>query len=303
MDTAEQKDTRAEWLAKRAGDVTSTEISALFDLSPYMTRYELWHRKKNRLIVDGETSERMKWGLRLQESIAQGIAEDQGWMIRRMDEYMRLPDLRMGASFDYAIGDDGILEVKNVDSLIFKEGWIEDGDGLEAPPHIELQVQHQLATSNRKWAVIGALIGGNRVVLIRRERSESIIEAIRGRVAEFWASIEVGQEPEPLWERDATFIAKLYGYAEPGKVIDGDDEISQLAAEYRSISQEQKKTEAIRDGLKARLLTKMGDAEKVKGEKYTISAGLVGPAHVEYDRAGYRAFRIVWKRKGEQKGE
>ena len=29
-----------------------------------------------------------------------------------------------------------ILEIKNVDSLAFKEGWIVDGEDVQAPPHI-----------------------------------------------------------------------------------------------------------------------------------------------------------------------
>src|SRR3990172_11795006 len=111
----------AEWLSLRMKDITSTEISALFGISPYSTEFELWHRKKNKLYVDFEETERMTWGLRLQNAIAKGIAEDQGWKVRRMNEYIRIPELRIGASFDFSIeGKDiepGILEIKNVDSL------------------------------------------------------------------------------------------------------------------------------------------------------------------------------------------
>ena len=137
-----------EWLRLRLRDVTSTEVSALFGLNPYITEFELWHQKKNQEIVNFEIGERGKWGKRLEGIIAAGIAEDEGWRIRRMDEYIRQEEKFMGASFDFEILDDeGILEVKNVDSFIFKDGWIVDGDNLEAPPHIELQVQSQLAVS------------------------------------------------------------------------------------------------------------------------------------------------------------
>ena len=70
----------------------------------------------------------MKWGTRLQDSIAMGIAQDQGWSIRPMKEYITDTDLRLGASFDFAIGDDGLLEIKNVDSLVFHKQWESDGD-------------------------------------------------------------------------------------------------------------------------------------------------------------------------------
>ncbi|MCK5561232.1 MAG: YqaJ viral recombinase family protein, partial [Thermoplasmata archaeon] len=149
-----------EWLELRTQDITSTEIGALFGISPYVTEYELWHRKKNQTIVDFEENERMKWGTLLQDSIAAGIAEEQGWQIRRMDEYIRGSELRLGSSFDFSIEPDeankdkALLEIKNVDSLIFKQQWLknEETGKLEAPLHIEIQVQHQLLVSGRQYA-------------------------------------------------------------------------------------------------------------------------------------------------------
>lgn len=288
------------WLEVRAKDITSTEISALFGISPWCTEFELWHRKRDGVVVEIEENDRMKWGTRLQDSIAAGIAEDQKWTVRRMDEYMRDPELRIGASFDYSIDGQmpGLLEIKNVDSLIYKQGWIVDGDTLEAPPHIEIQVQHQLAVSGRAFAYIGALIGGNRVALIRREPDQEIIKAIKIKAAAFWKSIEAGIPPSPNFERDAEFIAKLYRYADPGKVYDAknDNEISTLAKRYKELGDALNSCTTELDAIKAQLLTKIGSAEKVFGENFTITAGLVGPARVEYDRDGYRAFKINWKK-------
>ena len=289
-----------EWLALRTKDITSTEVSALFGLSPYTTEFELWHRKKSNLAVDFEASERMVWGTRLQDAIAKGIATDQKWKVRRMDEYMRIPEQRMGASFDFSIEgpDPGLLEIKNVDSLIYKQGWtVEDGN-IEAPPHIEMQVQHQLAVSCRQYAYIGAFVGGNKVVLLKREPDLAIIQAIKDRVVKFWKSIDDGIEPKPDFEKDSEFIAKLYGFAEPGKVMDlaGNTEFNTLAARHRELGSAIKQCEGERDGLKAQMLMIIGDAEKCQGDGFSVSAGLIGPAHVEYDRAGYRSFKLNWPR-------
>jgi len=121
----------SEWLALRTKDITSTDVAALFGLSPYCTLFELWHRKKNLTSVDFEATEWVKWGQRLQDSIAAGVAEDNGWVIRRMSEYVRIPELRIGASFDFSIETEyerpsetfekGLLEIKNVDSLAFRD--------------------------------------------------------------------------------------------------------------------------------------------------------------------------------------
>jgi putative phage-type endonuclease len=292
--------TEAEWLELRAGDVTSTESPALFGCSPYTTQFELVHRKRERQVVTLEPNERVRWGSRLQDAIAIGIAEDNGWEVRRMSEYMRIPDIRMGSSFDFAVGEEGLLEVKNVDALAFRDGWLVEGDSVEAPPHIELQVQHQLAVSGRKWAAIGALVGGNRVVMIRREPDSSIVTSIRERVAKFWDDIAKGIEPSPNWTEDAGFIARLYSQAASGKVLDvrSDSDIAFLAAEYARLGEEEKTAKSQRDAVKAQLLMKIGDAEKAVGDGFSISAGTVSGGPVSFERASYRNFRVTWKKAG-----
>jgi putative phage-type endonuclease len=291
----------AEWLEERMKDVTSTEVSCLFGISPYSTAFELWHRKKAGVVVRLEQNERMTWGLALQDAIAGAIAKERGWIIARMTEYIRDPEARIGASFDFSIENPdqiGLLEIKNVDGLVFKQEWLEDENGnIQAPLHIEIQVQHQLAVSERAFCYIGALVGGNRLVLINRTRDEAVISAIKAKVAEFWQSIENNTPPAPDFQADAEFIGKLFGYATPGKVLNVVEDADMLAKakEYKALGDVIKTATEARDAIKAEFLTKIGDAEKVLGEGYTISTGVVGPAHVEYDREGYRMFKISWK--------
>jgi len=321
----------AHWLGLRAEDVTSTEAAALYGISPYSTLFETWHRKKDKAVVEIEINDRMKWGTRLQDSIAAGIAEDQGWKIRRMDEYMRLPGLKMGSSFDFAIEEEhevwrepdrledgikaggiytvgpykakeyrgiGLLEVKNVDSLAFMDGWLVTEDGqVEAPPHIELQVQHQLAVSGRSFAYIGALVGGNRVVLIKREPDLEIIEDLKKRVASFWFSIVSGVEPKPDFKRDAGFISRLYSYAEPGKIFAASDEtFTTLMLKYKEAALIEKQAGEDKDAVKAQILMAIGDCEKVRGEGFSIDCGITAGGPVAYERKPYRRFKPSWKK-------
>lgn len=290
---------KAEWLRKRTGDVTSTEVAALFDCSPYLTRFELFHRKRDKVVVDGEASERMKWGNRLEAPIALGIAEDKGWDVRPMKEYMRDATARIGASFDYAIDPDGILEVKNVDQWAYKDGWIVEDDGrVEAPPHIELQVQTQLMVSGRAYAYIGALVGGNRVALMKREPEAKIQEAIRREAVAFWKSVDDNQPPTPDFIKDAEFIKRLYSKVEEGKIIDakGNKEWLDLALMYKQRTAEVKLAENARDEVKSKIRIMMGDAEKVQGDGFSISAGMVSEAEVKYLRPAYRNFNVFFKK-------
>lgn len=293
----------AHWLALRMQVITSTDVSALFGLSPYMTNYELWHRKKNTEHVIFEESERMKWGNRLESAIAHGIADDMGWYVSPLKEFGVMEDLRAGSSFDFQFTDSdgvtGLLEIKNVDGLVFKGQWITEGNTvIEAPPHIEAQVQHQLMVTGYPVAYIAALIGGNRVALLKRTPQENIIANIKTKITEFWQSIDDNQPPEIDFNRDADFIISLNQSANPETIMDlsSNAHAEELALEYQRLGNELKTIDEKRTAIKAELITIIGENEKAISDKFTISAGVVGPAHVEYDRAGYRNFRIFFKK-------
>lgn len=301
-DIIHPKDKEA-WLKLRTEDITSTDIAALFNVSPYITLYELWHRKKDKSVVEIKESDRMKWGSRLESAIARGIAEDNGWNVEPLKCYMRNSE-RMGSSFDFAIDDNGILEIKNVDSLAFRDGWTVDEDGnIEAPPHIELQVQHQLAVSGRSYAYIGALVGGNYVALMRREPDTITIKAIKSKVKEFWDSIANNKEPAPNFERDYDFIRSIYQHAEPEKTIDANNNIDALVMTWRDLKAREKEIERELAPIqlelkatKAKLLIAINDAEKVNGKDYKISAGTVAASAISYTRESYRDFRISFNK-------
>lgn len=306
--------TEEAWLAERQRDVTSTESAALFGMSPYVTAFDLWHRKRSGTAPEFKTNERMKWGNRLEAAIAHGIAEEQGWIISPMKEYMRDPEARLGSSFDFIItslGEPVHLEIKNVDYLAFRDGWIEHEDGsIEAPEHIEMQVQHQMAVSGFKRAYIGAFVGGNRGVVIERERDEDVIRAIRHRVTEFWRTVDAGQEPEPVMPADAEVLIRLNQYAEPGKILDAssDENIAMLVTKYKRAAADEKSACEDKEAAKALLLEAIGDAEKVLLPGFTISAGMIAdtpPTIITPEmvgtsyggRKGHRGLRITAKKK------
>lgn len=287
---------KSHWLSLRAQDITSTEVSALFNMSPYQTLFEVWHRKKSGTYVSIDENERMKWGSRLESSIALGIAEDNTWGIIPKKHYIRDEDHKIGSSFDYEIIHPfkALLEIKNVDSINYSKSWDEN----EAPPHIELQVQHQMLVSGIDQAYIGALIGGNNLVLYKRTMNVEICKAILDKVGSFWKSIEMDIPPQPDFERDAKFIQSLNNYAEPGKILSSNDELDNLALDYKKISDEIKSLDVKKEEVKARMLSIIGDAEKIKGDSFTISAGIIGESVINYVRKPYRNFKITYK-KGE----
>jgi predicted phage-related endonuclease len=324
---------REEWLALRHKYISSTESAALFGLSPYSTAFEVAVLKKEAAPpAEYEENERMTWGLRLQRAIAQGIAEDYGVKVRALSGYATLPAERIGASFDFEIvglkqadQEDssawdcnpvlrehyqefgpGVLEIKNVDGFIFKQEWAEVDGALEAPAHIEIQVQHQLLAIERSWAAIGALVGGNRIIVFPRRSDPEVAHAIREKIGRFWAGLAAGKMPDITLPQDAEVIRALYHYAEPGKVLDlqgvADSPIVELAAKHAEATKLKSAAEAHHKSTGALLMMGIGDAEKVLLDGYSVNAAQVEAAEVKaYTRQAYRSLRVYPKKQKEAK--
>lgn len=162
---------KQSWLENRLLDVTSTEVSCLFNLNPWQSEFELYDQKKNKIVQNLEDNSRMMYGRMLEDSIAMIYAEQTKQKVEQFDEYMRIPELRMGSSFDYKIvseGEPGLLEIKNVDWVSYKNNWIEHSpENIQAPPHIELQLYHQMEVSGMNWGCICALVGGNDLKIVK----------------------------------------------------------------------------------------------------------------------------------------
>lgn len=303
---------REQWLAERVNDVTSTEVSALYGLSPYLSEFELFHQKRDKTIVHIQENERMKWGTRLESAIAHGAAEDMGWNIAKLDVYMRDTEAKIGSSFDFEILSSsdgaGILEVKNVDRLQYQQKWIDDGNGnIEAPEHIELQVQHQLEVSGRKWAAIVVLVGGNEQKIVLRNRDASIGADIRAKTTQFWDNVNANRPPSPDYVQDAEFIIKQLRRDGSGDYIVADQHLEQLIKNYEFVSREYNDLEKIKNQRRAEILELIGNAGKVVTSFGSLSCGnvkgkagtLVTPDMVGTvigASEGYRQFRFYPKK-------
>lgn len=303
-----------EWLALRRNNLNSTEVSALFDCNPYLTKYELWHHKKTKDVVPFQQTDRMMWGHLLEPVIAQKVAEDNQLSVRPLKEYFQVRDLKIGSSFDWAIVDESgrttsFLEIKNVDYLQFKKNWIEYDDGeIEAPPYIEIQVQHQMMMLNVESCYLCVLVGGNDLKVLPRKANKNMQEAILTACADFWRSIEENTPPEINYERDSDFVIEKYGFADDDKVLYTDDlanqdEIIKIVAEYKQASTQEKTWENKKKECKAKILEIIGDAAKVKSGEWSISAGNVAASEISYTRKEFRNFKISFKKKENESEE
>lgn len=300
---------REEWAKLREGFISSSESSALFGANPYLTAYELALVKTNQVPREPDENERTEWGTLLERVIAGKYASEAGFKFRAMAGYADAGD-RMGSSFDFEIigarGDGaaaqlyrahgaGVLEIKNVDWSIYRDQWkVEGGELVEAPDHIECQVQHQLECCEREWAIIAVLVGGNRLATLTRKRDRTVGAALRRRIIRFWADLATGWLPDPLLPRDAALVAQLYRHANTDEVMDatGRADIGELCLDYIAAAEAERTAEAIKTTAKAKLLPLIGTAAKVIAAGYTISCSEVAARDVSYHREGYRNFRV-----------
>lgn len=300
---------REEWLKLRLNDVTASEISSLYDTG-YMSLYELWHVKKSGKIANFD-SERMRWGRRLEKAIAEGICEDLGITIEdRPVQYFSCPELRMGATPDFFINcpkrGKGLIQIKNVDSMIFAQKWSRPDEGGEAPDFIEMQVQQELMLTGCSWGLIGVLVGGNKSYVYERKYYPEVGLSLQTKVKEFWDSIDNNVEPKPDFARDADFIASLYNAVTDGKIVEmyGNEKVESLLRLYDENATFEKNASMMKESAKAELLTLIGDAEVIKTSAGKISAKLVKdtpPTVITPDmvgqtyggRKGYRGFRVT----------
>ena len=284
-----------EVLEKRKNYITSTEVSALFGVSKYQTPFGLWHLKKGKLEDDFKENERMEWGLAIEEIIARAACEKLGMdKPIRMDEFLFCDKKRVGSSFDFE-SELMIIECKNVDGLVFRDEWVAEGDQiLEAPLHIELQVQHQLLVTGGAKLILACLAGGNKLYTKMVEADDHIQNEILKKVAEFWAS---ETPPAPDYEVDFGAINRLFTRIEPGEEIEMDAHTEDLCGQYSAAAAEATQAEKKKKEIKAQILERIGKAEKVFGENFKISRSRIKPAEVSYTRKGYTAFKVN-KKKG-----
>lgn len=283
-------ESKDHWLKLRHKNVNSTEVSCLYGCNPYQSEFELYHHKRSADIPSIEESEPMKWGSRLQDAIAYGVAADQGWKNPRpIKEYMYLSDVQLGSSFDFMVNDEEILEIKNVSERVYAKGWSDD----EAAPHVELQVQTQLLVSGFKKAHIVALVGGNTIKVIERDYMPSVGESILKKVKYFW---ERKDEPKIDFERDAEFVKLLYQKVSDGKILQADDSLLALAIQYNKLRSDKSLAENKMKAIQAQMLMMVGDAEKVKHEKFNLSLSTIKESVVAaHTRASRRDFRLTMR--------
>lgn len=251
---------------ERAVHIGGSEIACLFGCG-YQTELELWLQKAEQLEKPELMGEHIEAGIFLEDGIARWAAYREGWKIRHVNRYIKHKTVAgWGSSLDYEIVGHpqgaAPLEIKNVNWFAGQKLWRLTLEDMEAPPHIELQLQHQIGATGRAWGAIAANVGGS-LKTISREPNQRILDLMGEKIEKFWDSIQRGTPPEPNPDRDLETLLRLWPEAIVGKTVDlsQDPEFRTYVEALEQGKRWIKAGEAIVDAAKTSILWRIQDAE------------------------------------------
>jgi putative phage-type endonuclease len=187
-----------DWHAARANGIGGSEIAAVLGLSPYESRFSLWHRKKG-LICPVEESEEMYWGKVHEPGICARFAAehpdthltasptvaavDRPWQIANPDRLICAP----GTHIPHAI-----LEAKTSRDA---EGWGEQGTA-QIPVHYRAQCLHYMDVIGVRRCHVAVLCAGSEYREYVVDYDETEAQLLRDAGARFMDDLARGVRPD-----------------------------------------------------------------------------------------------------------
>ena len=231
--------TEAEWLHEREKlAVTASDAYTL------LTKPLLLYARKKGLIEGPTQNERMTWGRRLQNTIAEGFAEDTGRTVKLADPFTLFvhDDYPMVGATPDAIErvpdreSPGAVEIKNTDIE-----WID-----EPPTQYQAQIQVQMSVLDYKWGTLVALHRGNKLIWSDIMRHDAFLKTFLSKAEEFsWrlatnnpppvdadGSEEAGKALAALFPKDTGASVAL-----PPEALQWTDELEALKNQKRAIEE------------------------------------------------------------------
>jgi putative phage-type endonuclease len=306
----------AEWLEARSRCITATDIAAILGLHPYKSPAQVYMDKVG-LSMAVEENDAMRTGTHLEPSIAEWFAAKHEIEVVRADFTLHPEEPIFGASPDYLIAPNKLLECKWCGQNAAR-GF---GDGPDdVPTHYLLQVQWQLFVTGRKTGFL-CVLGpwGFREYTIHADSELHRRMAHQARI--FWGEYVTASNPPPLSGSfgDKKMIEELHP-VDDGQMVTAtyelEDEIAELGKELIKIDELSK----LAEGRKNRIKQFMGDAAYLESQEgkfswkstkdrtetdwQAVAAELAQTAKVDLLEAakpysqtkpGYRRFTTPWR--------
>lgn len=189
-----------EWEQARAGlCITATEIAAVVGLSPWQSRFSLWHKKAGLPTPPFQPNPAMEWGNRLEAAVAQKFADEHGMELRTTGTW-RHQDREWQRATPDRIGDDCLVEVK---TSPFGDEWGPAGSDT-IPVYYRCQIQWQMDVTGYRTTHIALLVSGHDYREYTVEYDSDDAKILRDAAERFLDDVRQGNRP-PIDGADATY--------------------------------------------------------------------------------------------------
>ena len=260
-----------EWDDLRTRGIGGSEIAAVVGLSPWQSRFSLWHRKRG-TIGKQSVNRGMEWGTRLEPVVCDAWAETRPdhyvWnagTIRHHERAWQLANVDRFVSTTGTTLDDvtAFLEAKTASAFDAHE-W---GRGPEdIPPYYRCQVLWYLDVLELPVAHLAVLIGGSDYREYEIAYSADEATWLREQGEAFWQSVLDGEQPD-IDGSDATYQAVRELHPDiNGETVEIDRALHEWFTDSRKAAEQAK---AEHTAARAPLLDAMGDAQyaEIDGER------------------------------------
>lgn len=264
-----------EWHAARANGLGGSEVAPLLGLSPFESRFALWHRKSG-LIGPVEETEIMDAGKRLEPVILQKFRDEHPDLEVTASGTYRHPDRPWQiANPDGRVGflDETVLEW-NTTALVeckyalFDDHWGEPGTD-EIPVWYRCQVQWYLDVFSLETCYVEVFIGSQgqfREYVVTADPADQ--KALRDAATAFLADVHREKRPD-IDAHDQTYntIKELHPLIEPTTA----DVPAELAIKFCQAKAAEKAAKANAQQATAMLADHMGNAKTARYIDQTIA--------------------------------
>lgn len=248
MATVTEPKTREQWLEDRRSGIGASEAAAALGESPFKTAWELWLEKTG-TIQPPDLSDKLyvRLGQVMERGVGEIYAEHSG---RRVEFWPQTEVLRHGdipwmlCTPDATQVDDsrgpGILSIKTTDQRFLKD-WERDG----IPLHYQIQAHQELAITGLEWGTVAVAFGRQTLKFFDFDRNQRFIDALTGKLEEFWRLIETRTPPAVDWTEGCARALFALHPQDNGATVDLPPEAAEWDAELQAAKERIKEAEKV----------------------------------------------------------
>lgn len=255
------------WHELRSGVIGSSDISSLFGMSMYKSKFTLWHEKAGNFKQNIDNN-RISAGNYLEGAIAHMVADREGLsnVFKSNDFYERG---RLGATPDFIGEREGkplLIEIKNMDFGAYKDKC----PNGSPPKQYILQLQHQMHCTGISDGILAILVGGNDLKVFSYTYRPSLGASMDRAAKDFFQSILEDQAPDIDSAADLDVVKAVVTPHDNYIDLSKDNEAVSLCHDLQSASAQRKHFEKLEKIAKAKLLQKMDGFSTANAGNFNI---------------------------------